>query len=398
MPHVTRTHRAAALLFSLGISSITLAGAPGSLADASHRENDEIVVGGQFIHTGTPVVLWTDAGGFDLTGLSRGTIRKPLATAGPTTTAILTPDAKEDPNTRIVRGPNVALDVLRENIDQFVIHFDVCGTSQECYRVLKRRRLSVQFMCDLDGTIYQTMDAGEASQHATKANTRSVGCEVANMGTFAGEGAIPESIRAWYPIENGFPRVAIPDAIEADALRAKKFVARPARPEPVPGVVQGKPLRQYDLTRDQYRALAQLTATLCSTLPKIQPDYPRFRAGLESKDTFTSPKPAQPGGELMTVIVPGSPTTRPDAIAAPNENGPLVPHALATAQYDAFQGVVGHYHVQLNKDDPGPAFQWVPLMTEVRKRMTPAARAACDAARGTPVGNGMLPPLVPPPG
>src|SRR5882762_1911725 len=29
------------------------------------RRGDEIVVAGQFVHTGTPVVLWMDPGGYD---------------------------------------------------------------------------------------------------------------------------------------------------------------------------------------------------------------------------------------------------------------------------------------------------------------------------------------------
>src|SRR5437773_6161691 len=36
---------------------------PGSMA--SPRIGDEIVVAGKFVHTGTPVVLWMDAGGYD---------------------------------------------------------------------------------------------------------------------------------------------------------------------------------------------------------------------------------------------------------------------------------------------------------------------------------------------
>ena len=35
---------------------------PGTRAP---RAGDEIVAAGEFFHTGTPVVLWTDAGGYD---------------------------------------------------------------------------------------------------------------------------------------------------------------------------------------------------------------------------------------------------------------------------------------------------------------------------------------------
>ena len=400
MPHVTRPHRAAASLCSLGIlSAHAIAGVPGAPADAARREGDEIVIGGQYVHTGTPVVLWTDPKGFDLTGLSRGTIRKRVGTTMPTTTAIATTEPWDDAlgETRIVRGPHVPLDVLRENVDQFVLHFDACGVSRECFRVLKSRRLSVQFMCDLDGVIYQTVDAGEASQHATKANTRSIGCEVANVGTFDADGPLPPRIRDWYAAEGEGVRITIP-AKFGDPLLTKNFVARPARPRPVTGVVHGKRARQYDFTAPQYRALAQLAASLCTTLPKIQPDAPRFRQGVETGDRFRLLPTNDADGRPLVEITPGDPTTRPDALATPDQPGPVIAHALASAQYAAFQGIVGHYHVQTNKDDPGPAFQWEPLVEQVRKLMTPAARAACAAARGRPVMNGMLPPLVPPPG
>src|SRR6266705_2435419 len=35
---------------------------PGKFAE---RKGDEIVVAGHFVHTGTPVVLWMDPGGYD---------------------------------------------------------------------------------------------------------------------------------------------------------------------------------------------------------------------------------------------------------------------------------------------------------------------------------------------
>src|SRR4051812_29469851 len=35
---------------------------PGTFAP---RKGDEIVVAGKYVHTGTPVVLWTDPGGYD---------------------------------------------------------------------------------------------------------------------------------------------------------------------------------------------------------------------------------------------------------------------------------------------------------------------------------------------
>ncbi len=63
------------------------------------------------------------------------------------------------------------LDLLRQKVDQFVLHFDVCGTSAQCFYVLHDRRgLSVHFMLDVDGTIYQTLDVKERAWQATKSN------------------------------------------------------------------------------------------------------------------------------------------------------------------------------------------------------------------------------------
>ena len=44
------------------------------------RRGDEIVVAGQFVHTGTPVVLWMDPGGYDAYRVERRF--SPIETAG----------------------------------------------------------------------------------------------------------------------------------------------------------------------------------------------------------------------------------------------------------------------------------------------------------------------------
>src|SRR5215471_21865816 len=46
---------------------VALAGCATAPPPGAHesRRGDEIVVAGQFFHTGTPVVLWMDPGGYD---------------------------------------------------------------------------------------------------------------------------------------------------------------------------------------------------------------------------------------------------------------------------------------------------------------------------------------------
>jgi len=68
----------------------------------------------------------------------------------------------------------------RTKIDMFVCHFDVCFSSASCFKVLKERKLSVQFMIDNDGTIFQTMDTKHIAWHAAGVNVNSVGVEISN--------------------------------------------------------------------------------------------------------------------------------------------------------------------------------------------------------------------------
>ena len=58
------------------------------------------------------------------------------------------------------------------------------------------------------------------------------------------------------------------------------------------------------------------TATLSKVFPKIKCDYPR------------------------------------------DASGKLIPQKLDDEELKNYEGVLGHFHIQTNKVDPGPAFQW----------------------------------------
>ena len=146
----------------------------------------EIVACGRRFHVGAPVVLWDEAPGYDASSEHArfGPDREgPDAPKGPR----YQPGRKErgDGGAVLVEPDSVDLERLREVVDQFVLHYDVCGVSQSCFRVLHdERNLSVQFLLDLDGTIYQTLDLRDEAWHATKANPRSIGVEIANLGAY----------------------------------------------------------------------------------------------------------------------------------------------------------------------------------------------------------------------
>ncbi|MCA8956074.1 MAG: N-acetylmuramoyl-L-alanine amidase [Planctomycetes bacterium] len=286
--------------------------------EANARRGEELEVCGHLFATGTPVVLWHDQQGYDAYRTtpffpselgSRRVIhgRRYALRSGFAPTA---------------HGPDTAgLKALRDHVDQMVIHFDVCGTSRQCFKVLHDiRKLSVHFMLDVDGTIYQSLDLRERAFHATVANDRSIGIEIAHIGAYPNPKH--RMLGTWYTADASGPRVRFPKWMKTTGVRTADFIARPARSELVHGVIQGKELWQYDFTAEQYRALGRLVRALSEVFPKLRVDYPR------------------------------------------DSSGALVRHALSPDQLAAHRGLLGHFHVQRNKTDPGPAFDWERLLRE----------------------------------
>lgn len=296
---------------------------PGTLAP---RKGDEIVVCGQYFHTGTPVVLWTDPGGYDAYRVERRFSpmeESDWKASQEKVKDLSTPNRYNQRRAGLgtneierLRGGGWDLPTLQGVVDQFVLHYDVCGTSRQCFNILHDHRgLSVHFMLDLDGTIYQTLDLKERAWHATTSNHRSVGIEIANMGAYASLEKSP--LGDWYATgPDGKTYITIPKKFGDGGIRTPNFVGHPARNEPVVGEVQGRVLTQYDFTPQQYQALARLTAALSKVFPKIKCDYPR------------------------------------------DASGQLITRKLDDEQLQNYEGVLGHYHLQTNKTDPGPALNW----------------------------------------
>jgi hypothetical protein len=82
----------------------------------------------------------------------------------------------------------------------FVNHWDVCLSSESCAKVLNKRGISVHFLIDNDGTIYQTLDTQHAAWHAGNINRKSIGVEIAN--------AYYPKYQNWYE-SNGYGKRAI---------------------------------------------------------------------------------------------------------------------------------------------------------------------------------------------
>ncbi len=300
------------------------------------RTGDEIVVAGQRFHTGTRVVTWMDPGGYDGYRVERRF--SPEADSGWDKTKETVKDVRLPNRYGVrreplsaeeferVRGGGWDLPLLQRTVDQFVMHYDVAGISKQCFKILHDLRgLSVHFMLDIDGTIYQTLDLKERAWHATITNTRSIGIEIANMGAYP-PGA-HKALDDWYPRDAQGPFIRVPERLGDPMILTKDFVGRPARPELVAGNIQGRDLLQYDLTPQQYAALTKLTAALCKVFPKITCDYPR------------------------------------------DAEGKLITKKLPDDDLKNYAGVLGHFHVQTNKTDPGPAFDWDRVIGGARRML-----------------------------
>ena len=175
--------------FLTAMTSLSRGANTAGSSDSNAQTGDEIIVCGERFHTGASVVLWTDKGGYDFH------YSKAPGSADERKPSHVRMSPLTDAQAAQVRDHGWTLAFLRDNVDQFVLHYSVEGTSRQTFETLLRRHLSVQFMLDLDGTIYQAMDLQEEAPHATKANGRSVGIEIANLGAYSGSIA---PLNEWY--------------------------------------------------------------------------------------------------------------------------------------------------------------------------------------------------------
>lgn len=92
-------------------------------------------------------------------------------------------------------------------------------------------------------------------------------------------------------------------------------------------IINDRTVEMPPYTPAQDEALAALCAALCKTLPRIALNYPQ--------DT----------------------------------HGHVVAHKLDDATLASFSGILGHWHIQSNKVDPGPALDWNKLIAAIQRRM-----------------------------
>jgi len=134
--------------------------------------------------------------------------------------------------TRRLLGGETGLARLKQVVRQMVVHLDGCLSAKMCFDVLHNQRgLSVHFLVDNDGTIYQTLDLLHCAFHAGGVNELSIGVELQNRG---------------------------------DAARCPK--AYPDGRQTVTCRVHGVQFLAYDFTEAQYEAMVRLCRALTRLL------------------------------------------------------------------------------------------------------------------------------------
>ncbi len=317
------------LVCTLWLSACTAtrqsSGGPAKATRTAPGTPDEIIVCGErFSTNGAPVVLWDDRGGFNAYNTHNHFPNTAMKSGKRYTPGRYAKEANGKGKQLIPSSAKNPRE-LAQVVDQFVLHYDVCGASERCFMVLHDdRELSVQFLLDVDGTIYQTMDVREQAWHAGSANTRSVGVEIAQIGAYPEDATGP--LDAWYERDALGPYVSL-DRLEPWNIRTEGFIARPRDPQLKKGLIHGTEYVQYDFTTEQYDSLVKLTATLARALPNLEIQAPRDAAGNVRSDM------------------------------------------LSAEEYDAFRGILGHFHVSGNKRDPGPAFDWERYLEDARREL-----------------------------
>lgn len=215
-----------------------------------------IIIAGQPVDVGRPVVLWNEPEGFD--GYSQTCHEKRYAESS---------KCCQYEFNRFGKRKNLKsrdLESLRQVVSQFVLHLDGCVNSRSCFYSMHDTPrpdggcgLSAHFMVDGDGTIYQTLDLLESAWHAEQSNGISVGVEICNRGDASRN--------------------------ELERLPAE-YRTRPVKDV----VINGHTFHAFDFRPEQYESIIALARVLVRTFPNIKPLIPE-RNGEPLLETLREP-------------------------------------------------------------------------------------------------------------
>jgi N-acetylmuramoyl-L-alanine amidase len=287
--------------------------------------NQSIVTCQKTININSPVMLWNTETGLtcpNRRGRSACTQHNPILNNKP-------PELSSEYS---ISNLDKAYGELKKSVYQLIIHYDACYSSHHCHKIMTESAFKgSHFYLDLDGTIYQTCDlywkTNTAPADDRNGNERAIHVEISNLSSEA-----LKSESNWHKVPSDQYRkkkdrweLSLSDQWKKQ-LRTPDFRAYAARGYGKRGYfsrrINGKIIRMWDFTDQQYRALISLCFGLNKLLPKI-----RLRVPYDKKKNRT-------------------PLDR-------------------IYNYSTFEGILGHAHVQRGevdgvscKHDPGSAFNW----------------------------------------
>jgi hypothetical protein len=222
--------------------------------------NTCIVICDKKYDIGTRVVLWNEPGGFSAYDTAT------YETSDRKTGNIIVVQGKRY-KSRLALGGTPKLEKLKKVVWQFALHHSGLFRSHDTYETLQQRGLSVHFICDDDGTLYQCLDVRERAYHIGGNNAMSVGIEIDSRAV-AGK---------------------YPDAY--DEAHQKKYKVGPRRVKF--DTIHGMKMKGFDYSDAQYTTLVKLAKVLLEVFPLIKSDFPRDSAGNVIKTELTAPKKHQ---------------------------------------------------------------------------------------------------------
>ncbi|HUJ62086.1 MAG TPA: N-acetylmuramoyl-L-alanine amidase [Kofleriaceae bacterium] len=154
-------------------------------------------------------------------------------------------------------GKEPPIEAAKAVIKQFVVHHDGCNSAEMCFDVLQNERgLSVHFMLDNDGTIFQTIDLALMAYHAAEWNVASIGIEMCNRGD-----------------------AKLDPNYYASGRFGPKRTIKPCK-------INGHTILAFEYTEPQLRSFVALCRALTRILPNIPAEYPQSSPGVQSWATL----------------------------------------------------------------------------------------------------------------
>ena len=224
--------------------------------------NTSIVVCGRKFDIGTRVVLWDEPHGFNAYDTAPYVMTNHDRQTGAEKRVVLAKGRRYSKRTTIVK-PN--FEKLKQIVKQFFLHHSGLYRSRDTFNVLHNQRgLSVHFILDDDGTLYQTLDLREKAWHGGGNNSLSVGIEIDSRA---------DARKRPYAY---------------DAAHQRKYGVGPRRI--VADTINGHRYLGFDYSDGQYATLIHLARAMVEIFPLINPVFPTDDAGRILKRTLPRPK------------------------------------------------------------------------------------------------------------